>query len=277
MAQPSTQRPDTVRIAAVGDVHCGKDSTGLLQPIFAEAARLADVLVLCGDLTDYGLPDEARILAKELSGVRIPVVGVLGNHDFESGKEREVRDILVEGGAHILDGESYELLGVGFAGTKGFAGGFGKATLGAWGEPGIKSFVAEAVQEELKLETALARIRSAPRVAVLHYSPVRSTVIGEDPEIFPFLGCGRLEEPLTRYPVKCVVHGHAHGGTVVGATAAGTPVYNVSMPLLRKTYPDSLPVKIIEVSVTPADVAETTPAYTGPERRSQPAPTLRAS
>jgi len=257
---------DRVRIGAMSDIHCSRTSQGLLQPIFAAAAERADVIVICGDLTDYGLPDEARVLAKELSGVRAQVVAVLGNHDYESGKQRELHDILNDAGVHLLDGEAVEIMGVGFAGTKGFAGGFGSATLGAWGEGEVKSFVNEAIHEALKLETALARIRTEPRVAVMHYSPVRATVMGESPEIFPFLGCGRLEEPMSRYPVAAVLHGHAHNGTPEGVTAAGVPVYNVAMPLLLKLDPDSLPVRFIEIAVHTDDTSART--YIGPDRRS---------
>lgn len=262
---PST--PSKVRIAAMSDVHCTKSSQGVLQPLFTQVAEQADVLVLCGDLTDYGLSEEAKVLARELSGERIPVIAVLGNHDFESGQESEVRAILTDAGVHVLDGESYEVLGVGFAGTKGFAGGFGAATLGAWGESTIKQFVNEAVHEALKLETALARLRTTPRVALLHYAPIRATVVGESLEIFPFLGCGRLEEPMARYPVAAAIHGHAHNGTMEGATAAGAPVYNVAMPLLLKHAPDKLPARFIEVETYPAVEGVTPLTYSGPERR----------
>lgn len=258
-------QPSTVRIAAMSDIHCTKTSQGLLQPLFAQAAERADVLVLCGDLTDYGLPEEARVLARELTGERVPVVAILGNHDFESGNEDEVRSILIDAGVHVLDGESYEVLGVGFAGTKGFAGGFGTATLGAWGEATIKQFVNEAVHEALKLETALARLRTTPRVALLHYAPVRETVVGEPLEIFPFLGCGRLAEPMTRYPVAAVVHGHAHNGTMEATTAAGAPVYNVAMPLLLKHAPNELPARFFDVETYFPDGPA--PVYAGPERR----------
>jgi Icc-related predicted phosphoesterase len=237
-----------VRIAAVSDVHCGKESAGALQPLFAQAAQQADLLVLGGDLTDYGLPEEARVLVKELSVVnRMPVVGVLGNHDYESGKEQELCQILSEAGVRVLDGDSFESHGVGFAGVKGFAGGFGRGALGPWGEPIIKQFVHEAVNEALKLETALARLRSEHRIAILHYSPVRETVEGEPPEIFPYLGCSRLEEPLLRYPVTTVFHGHAHRGAPEGYTATGVPVFNVAVPLLRAAAPDDPPYKLIEI------------------------------
>jgi Icc-related predicted phosphoesterase len=259
----------------MSDVHCTKTSQGLLQPIFATAAERADVIVICGDLTDYGLPDEARVLVKELAGVRAQVVAVLGNHDYESGKHLELHDILNEAGIHLLDGEAVEIMGVGFAGTKGFAGGFGSATLGAWGENEVKSFVNEAIHEALKLETALARLRTEPRVAVMHYAPVRATVMGESPEIFPFLGCGRLEEPMSRYPVAAVLHGHAHNGTPEGTTSTGAPVYNVAMPLLLKLDPGSLPVRFIEVAVHGEDTSSR--SYIGPERRAVAAAQRTAS
>ncbi len=211
----------TVRVAAIGDLHCGKASQGAFQALFARAVELADVLVLCGDLTDYGLPEEAQVLAKEMAGAaKLPMVGVLGNHDFESGRQDEVRKILTDAGVTLLDGESCEIQGVGFAGVKGFAGGFGRGTLGAWGERAVKQFVQEAQDEALKLESALARLRTPSRIAVLHYAPIQATVEGEPPVIFPFLGCGRLEEPLSRYPVQAVVHGHAHNGSPEGAPGA---------------------------------------------------------
>ena len=257
-----------VRVAAVSDVHCGKESAGALQPLFAHAAQEADILVMCGDLTDYGLPEEARVLAKELSVVnRMPVVSVLGNHDYESGKEQELCQILSEAGVRVLDGDSFESHGVGFAGVKGFAGGFGRGALGPWGEPIIKQFVHEAVNEALKLETALARLRSPHRIAILHYSPIRETVEGEPPEIFPYLGCSRLEEPLSRYPVFAVVHGHAHNGSLEGRTALGVPVYNVALPLLRKRAPDRPHFRILEI---PLGMPDRRGGHDG--ARPQPAP-----
>jgi Icc-related predicted phosphoesterase len=261
----------TVRIAAISDPHCNtKTPAGAFHSLFAQIADAADVLVACGDLTDYGLPDEARILAKELATLRIPIIAVLGNHDFESSQEGEVRRILADAGVIMLDGESHEALGVGFAGIKGFCGGFGRGVLGAWGEPAVKHFAHEAVAESLKLESALARLRMPQRIAVLHYAPVRATVEGEPLEIFPFLGCSRHEEPLLRYPVTAVFHGHAHNGCPEGATSNGIPVYNVAMPLLKKTYPDRPPFRVIEVDPTapaPSDGAVASPTYAGPERR----------
>jgi len=241
-----------VRLAAVGDLHAKKSSQGAIGPLLAPANEQADILLLCGDLTDYGLPEEAAILAKELSAVRIPVVAVLGNHDFESGQQGEVCRILSEAGVKMLDGEAWESHGIGFAGAKGFPGGFGRGTLGAWGEPGVKRFVQEAVDEAMKLESALARLRTEQRVAVLHYSPIRGTVEGEPLEIFPYLGTSRLEEPLNRHPVNFVVHGHAHHGSLEGSTSGGIPVYNVALPLLLRSFPQGPGFRVIELSVATA-------------------------
>lgn len=239
---------ERVRIAAIADLHFTRTSQGAYQPLFARITEEADVLLLCGDLTDYGLTDEARLLAKEITGsLKIPVVAVLGNHDFESGQQDDIRGVLTDAGVTVLDGDTYEIHGVGFAGVKGFAGGFDRGTLGPWGEAAVKGFVREAVDEALKLETALARLRTDKRIAVLHYSPIRSTVEGEPPEIFPFLGCSRLEEPITRYPVSAVFHGHAHHGRPEGHTRNQVPVFNVSMTLLRQIQPDR-PFRLVEIA-----------------------------
>jgi Icc-related predicted phosphoesterase len=238
----------TVRVAAVSDVHYGKTSQGVLQPLFAEIGQNADVLVLGGDLTDYGLPEEARALTKDLtSTVKIPIVTVLGNHDYESGQEADVRQVLTDAGVTVLDGDAVELAGVGFAGVKGFAGGFGRGTLGAWGESTIKLFVREALDEALKLESALAKLRTPSRIVVLHYAPIRETVEGEPLEIYPWLGSSRLEEPISRLGATAVLHGHAHKGSPEGRTAGGIPVYNVALPLLRDRYPDRPPYRLLEV------------------------------
>jgi Icc-related predicted phosphoesterase len=239
---------DTVRIAALGDLHCDKNAQGTLSALFSAITEQADVMVMCGDLTDYGTADEARVLAKELSVVRIPMVAVLGNHDFESGKPEDVTAILSDAGVRVLDGDACEVHGVGFAGVKGFCGGFGPRTLAPWGEEIVKRFVHEALDEALKLESALARLRTPSRIAVLHYAPVQATVEGEPCEIFPFLGSSRLEEPLMRYPVTVVVHGHAHHGQPEGHTRTGVPVYNVTRALLERTQPDRTGFRILEVS-----------------------------
>src|SRR5918993_1289719 len=239
---------EVVRIAAIGDIHHGRNAAqGSLQTLFNQITETADILVLCGDLTDYGLADEARALAREITaGVKIPAVGVLGNHDFEAGQQAEISRILIDAGVAMLDGDSTEIHGIGFAGIKGFAGGFGRRALGPWGEAIIKKFVRESVDEALKLESALARLRNEHLVAILHYSPVQDTVQGEPPEIYPFLGCSRLEEPLTRYPVSVVFHGHAHHGKPEGRTRTGAPVFNVCASLMREHFPDR-PVRLVDV------------------------------
>jgi Icc-related predicted phosphoesterase len=200
------------------------------------------------------------VLTKELAALRLPAAAVLGNHDIESGKAEEVCAILRDAGLRILEGDTCELLGVGIAGVKGFGGGFGKHALGPWGETMIKQFVREAVDEALKLEAALARLKTERPVALLHYSPIQATVEGEPLEIYPFLGSSRLEEPIGRYPVSVVVHGHAHRGQLQGTTKAGVPVYNVSMPLLTRSFPDRPPFRLFEVPVAPE------PAAAGPAR-----------
>src|SRR5256885_4768984 len=228
-----TPEKDTIRIAAVADIHVKKTSQGAFQPLFAKATEQADVLLLCGDLTDYGAVEEAKILAKELtSSLRIPALGVLGNHDVESGHEKEIVQILTDAGVVILDGDTHEIGGVGFAGVKGFGGGFGRRQLGAWGEETIKKFVHETIEEALKLEAALVRLRTPSKIVLLHYAPIHATVVPEPPEIMPFLGSSRLEEPVDRYRVTAVFHGHAHRGSPEGRTKSNIPVYNVAMPLM---------------------------------------------
>ena len=240
----------TVRIAAVGDLHYAQALDPSVRDMLSRVGREADVLLLCGDLTDHGLPDEAHALAREIhASVAIPVIAVLGNHDFESGKQDEVKKILADSGIKMLDGDAVEVAGVGFAGVKGFCGGFGKRALGPWGEQIIKDFVREAVDEALKLESALARLRRVPRIGVLHYSPIHETVEGEPPEIFAFLGSSRLEEPINRYRCNAVFHGHAHRGRPEGMTSTGVPVYNVCVQLLRHTYPDRPPYRLVEIEV----------------------------
>jgi Icc-related predicted phosphoesterase len=258
VAMPQTK--DVIRVAALGDLHYGKNSQGLLQPVFARFGELeAEVLVLCGDLTDYGLPEEAKALVRDLLGlVKVPIIAVLGNHDYESGAQTEVTSILRDGGVIVLDGDTYEIGTIGFAGVKGFAGGFGRGVLGPWGEQAVKLFVREAVDEALKLESALARLRTPHRVAILHYAPIQGTVEGEPQEIFPYLGCSRLEEPLTRYAVHAVVHGHAHNGAAEGRTSTGIPVFNVSLPLLRRQFPDR-PFRILEIRLSPDERGQ--PSY----------------
>ncbi len=252
---------DVVRVAAIGDMHYSRSATaGSLQPLFAQITESADVLVLCGDLTDYGMAEEARALVREMSTLKIPSVAVLGNHDFESGQQEEIKKILIDAGVVPLDGDTTEIHGIGFAGVKGFAGGFGRRALGPWGEDIIKKFVHECIEEALKLESALARLRNDRLIAVLHYAPIQETVEGEPREIFPFLGCSRLEEPLIRYPVSAVFHGHAHHGRPEGRTRTNIPVFNVSMSLMKETFPDR-PFRLIDVDMTAPPDTERAPQW----------------
>ena len=263
-----TKTSGTIRIAAVGDIHLG--GRGLeppLQILFSQVAEQADILALCGDLTDRGDPEEARLMARALATVTVPIVAVLGNHDYECGKVTEVSRILCDAGVRVLDGDAHEILGIGFAGAKGFAGGFGRGALGPWGEPLIKQFVREAVDEALKLETALSRLRTERKVALLHYAPIAATVEGEPLEIYPYLGSSRLEEPLTRYPVDVVFHGHAHHGATEGRTMGDVPVYNVSMMLLQRTYPDRPPFRVVELQIPKSGVEEAHATGVTPLRR----------
>jgi Icc-related predicted phosphoesterase len=237
-----------VRLAALGDLHCKQTSSNVLQPILRPASDEADVLLLCGDLTDRGLPEEAQVLAREITAaVKVPVVAVLGNHDYEAGLEVEVTRILAEAGIIVLDGEACEVAGIGVAGVKGFCGGFGARTLQPWGESIIKQFVHVTVEDSLRLESALAKLRTPSRVVILHYAPIRATVEGEPHEIFPFLGSSRLEEPITRFPVAAAFHGHAHHGTLEGRTMNNVPVYNVALPLLSRSFPGRPPFRVVEI------------------------------
>src|SRR5262245_57546108 len=247
----------TIRVAAIADLHCTKTSQGTLQSLFARMNEAADLALFAGDLTDYGLPEEAAVLAKELAALRVPAAAVLGNHDLESGKSAEVARILRDTGLTLLDGDACELAGVGIAGVKGFGGGFGRHALAPWGETVSQQFVHEAVDEALKLEAALARLRTRHLIALLHYAPIQGTVDGEPLEIYPFLGSSRLEEPIGRYPVSAVFHGHAHRGQLEGVTKGGVQVYNVSMPLLARSFADRPPFRIVELSVDQAEAQPT--------------------
>jgi Icc-related predicted phosphoesterase len=226
-----TETSPSLVFAAVGDLHVKEDRTASFSDLFAQASREAEVLVLCGDLTDIGKPREAEMLAQDLRACSIPVVGVLGNHDCESGHAEEVGQILRSAGVHLLNGQSYEVNGVAFVGVKGFIGGFGRRMLASFGEATVKALVAESVSEAMRLENAMRTVQSDRAVVVLHYAPVLDTVEGEPLEIFPFLGCSRLSETIDRFKVSAVVHGHAHNGRYEGRTPAGAPVYNVALPI----------------------------------------------
>ncbi|TIN51551.1 MAG: metallophosphoesterase, partial [Mesorhizobium sp.] len=203
-----------------------------------------DVLVLTGDLTNLGKPREAELLAEDLRACSIPVVAVLGNHDYESGCVEQIAATLRQAGVHLLDGQAIELNDVGFVGVKGFVGGFGRRMLGSFGEPAIKAMVAESVNEAMRLENAMRQVRAKRTLVVLHYAPVPETVAGEPPEIFPFLGSSRLAETIDRFKVSAVVHGHAHRGSYEGRTPGGASVYNVAMHIAK---PTGRPYALLEI------------------------------
>ncbi|WP_266204848.1 metallophosphoesterase family protein [Pontibacter kalidii] len=234
----ATKKEKKTRIAAVGDIHVRETDNGKWKDYFAKASEEADVLLLCGDLTDTGRTAEAEVLVEELKSCSIPVVAVLGNHDYERDNQKAIRKILMKQNVHMLDGDSIVIGDVGFAGVKGFGGGFDNAMLGMFGEPMIKQFVQEAVDEALKLDGALSRIDSdnvdVKKIAVLHYAPIKATVLGEPEQIFPYLGSSRLAEPINRREVIAAFHGHAHIGTLAGETSKGVKVFNVSKPILVK-------------------------------------------
>ncbi|MFC3200014.1 metallophosphoesterase [Parapedobacter deserti] len=228
----------TIKIAAIGDLHVRETDRGKWKDFFAAINKVADILVVAGDITDTGDEDEAALFVEELKGCNMPLVGVLGNHDYEKGRHKTIKAVLQEANMHVLDGESTIISGVGFAGIKGFGGGFGARMLSRFGEDMMKSFVQEAVDEGLKLERALSRLGQhrdeISKIAVMHYAPIPETVEGEPLEIYPFLGSSRLLEPLQRTKVMAVFHGHAHMGKYEGETPDGTKVWNVSLPVLAR-------------------------------------------
>lgn len=235
-----------IRVAALGDIHVREGDAGKYRDLFADISEHADILVLCGDITNRGLPSEAEILTEELRACKLPVLGVLGNHDAECGHEDEVKKIVCQGGMILLEDEPHELLGVGFAGVRGFCGGFDSHMLAPFGERMIKEFVQETVNEALRLESGLARLRTEHKVAVLHYAPIRDTVVGEPPEIFPFLGSSRFQEPLDRFGVSVCFHGHAHHGAPEGRTLKNIPVYNVAHAIMLDMDPEK-PYRVVEL------------------------------
>jgi Icc-related predicted phosphoesterase len=258
------RRRKVVRIAAVGDFHASETDSGILRPQFTRVNDEADVLLLAGDLTRWGTPAEMRVAVAELADVEVPIVAVLGNHDYEAGQVTEILAILRDRGVHVLDGDAYELNEhVGIAGAKGFMGGFGRRTLTAFGEAEIKQFVSASVDEVHRLELALRRLSTPVRLALLHYSPIVDTVIGEPEQIYAFLGTDRMAEPLDRFGVTAAFHGHAHHGSFQGRTLGGVPVFNVSMDLLRREGIAEM-YYVHEIAINPAE--EEVPAGSFPER-----------
>src|SRR6202171_2286795 len=229
-----------MRIAATADLHFSPERYAKLKDQLDRVRDEADVFVLAGDLTNYGQPSGMEPLLNVLVRLRLPTVAVLGNHDYESGKEEELKRMMVAEGIKVLDGSAYERDGVGFAGTKGFVGGFGRGVLTAFGEPEIKTFVRASIDQALKLERAMSQLRTKKRVVVLHYAPILATVEGEAHEIYPFLGTSRLAEVIDRHGADLVVHGHAHNGKCDGKTAGGGPAPNVAITLLQSQNPSAV-------------------------------------
>lgn len=235
-----------LRVAAIGDLHVQESDSAPYRDLFTEIAGAADVLVLCGDLTNFGRTSEAEILADDIRTCSIPVIGVLGNHDFECGQPDQVAAILTDAGMTVLDEQAIEVEGVGFAGVKGFMGGYGRGELAPFGEPIAKAFVDEAMNEARKLENGLRSLRTERSVAVLHYSPTVETLEGEPQEIYQYLGSQRLADAIDRFDhVKAVVHGHAHHGKYEGRTPGGTPVFNVAQFVLQSMF--GRPYAVLEI------------------------------
>ena len=235
-----------MRIAATADLHYSAKTPALLKDQLGKVREEADVLIVAGDLTNFGLPEEMEPLLNVLVRLRLPIIAVLGNHDYENDRQADLARMMTAEGIKVLDGTGYERDGVGFAGTKGFVGGFGRGVLTAFGEPEIKTFVKASIDEALKLERAMSQLRTSKRVVVLHYAPIAATVVGEALEIYPYLGSSRLAEVVDRHGADLVVHGHAHHGSVHGKTTAGVPVHNVAITLLQSQNPPSA-YRIFEV------------------------------
>jgi len=235
-----------MRIAATADLHYSPQSYDHIREPLAHVRDEADVLVIAGDLTNYGKPQEMHSLLNALVRLRLPIIAVLGNHDYESSCEEELMKMMTDEGIKVLDGSSYERDGVGFAGAKGFIGGFGRGVLTAFGEKEIKAFVQASLDETLKLERALSMIRTEKIVIVTHYAPISETVVGEPQEIWPYLGSSRLAEVIDRHGAKLALHGHAHHGKPDGKTSGGVPVHNVALSLLMQ-HNGGKPYKVFDV------------------------------
>lgn len=235
-----------MRIAATADLHFSPQNYDRIREQMNRVRDDADLLVIAGDLTNYGRPQEMESLLNALVRLRVPIVAVLGNHDYESGQHEQLMQMMTAEGIKVLDGTGYEREGVGFAGTKGFLGGFGRGILTAFGEPEVKTFVQASVDEALKLERALSQLRTEKRIIVVHYAPIGDTIKGEPPEIFPYLGNSRLAEVADRHGANLILHGHAHHGSPDGKTTAGIPVHNVALHILQQQNPP-VPYRVFDV------------------------------
>jgi Icc-related predicted phosphoesterase len=229
-----------IRVAAIGDVHFGTGSAGRLRPFLADIAQVADLYLLAGDLTTCGDPAEAAVLASELSGLEIPVVAVLGNHDYHTDRQEQIRQILERVGIVVLEGESvhFDIGGqeVAIVGAKGFGGGFAGACGSSFGEPEMKAFMRTTEQIAARLDKELSNLTAHHKIVLLHYAPINATLAGERPEIYPFLGSYLLAEPVDKHGADLILHGHAHHGQEKGETPGGIPVRNVAQPLVQRPY-----------------------------------------
>ena len=250
-----------IKVAAIADVHFSEDSRGTLRAHWSRLHEVADILLIAGDLTTHGAPKQAAILAQELEVVKIPIIAVLGNHDYHIDQEDQVRRELERRGVTVLEGEHATFTvnqeTVGIAGTKGFGGGFAGASGSAFGEPEMKSFIYHTEQLALQLEESLHVLQVDYRIALLHYSPVKETLAGERLEIYPFLGSYLLAEAIDTAGADLVVHGHAHHGSEKGLTARGIPVRNVALPLLGSAYALYNLEKASLVSLLPPQIGDT--------------------
>lgn len=232
-----------MRLAAVADIHLKAEDHEKNLHAFSAVNEVADALVIAGDFTNHGLPEEMRGVLAVLEHIRIPIIGVMGNHDHESEHQDELAGMLRVAGVHLLDGHCFEVDGVGFAGTKGFAGGFSPYELMPFGEGGIKNFVEIAEREAIKLDYGLEQLKTRTKVAITHYAPIKETVVGEPEPIFPFLGSSRLQRALDKHKPALALHGHAHHGSFAGETKAGVRVHNVALSILKEKgepYPFAL-------------------------------------
>ncbi|HSL11810.1 MAG TPA: metallophosphoesterase [Actinomycetota bacterium] len=229
-----------IRVAAVGDLHAGADAADQLRDAFAHVADDADVLLFAGDLTRTGDPAEAQVLAEAVVDTPLPIVAVLGNHDHHSDRAEEVTTTFAAAGVRVLEGEATTLdvhgTTVGVSGVKGFGGGFEGACATEFGEPETKAYIRHTKERAEALERSLATSDASVRIALMHYSPIRATLEGEHPEIYPWLGSFLLGEACDRGGANLVIHGHAHAGRERGRTAAGIPVRNVALPVLGRPY-----------------------------------------
>ncbi|MEU7057060.1 metallophosphoesterase [Streptomyces sp. NPDC046197] len=232
-----------IRVAAVGDIHMAPETQGSLRPAFEELPECADVLLLAGDLTRHGTPEEARVVAREVKGLAVPVVAVLGNHDHHDERPQKVTAILEDAGAQVLEGRGVVVpcggARVGVAGTKGFGGGFVGRSAGEFGEPLMKAFVRDTRHSADALRTSLQQLAEQGcdvRIALTHYSPVPDTLAGEPLEIYPFLGSYLLAEAIDTAGADLAVHGHAHAGTENGMTSGGVRVRNVAQPVIGRAF-----------------------------------------